>query len=76
MLVQRTGQADIFDFEPIDIGLHTTQDNGRQTDGGSHTGFRGTGIMVLVDVFRRVGRIWAGPVSPKNKTFSFSPKFR
>lgn len=54
LLVQRTGQIDIFDFEFVDIGLYTTENNGRQTDRGSDIGVRGARFVVLVDVFRRV----------------------
>lgn len=52
--VQRTGQTDISDFKFIDIGLYTTQDDGRQTDGGSHISICSSRIMVFVNVFCRV----------------------
>jgi len=51
---KRTGQIDLPDFQSADIGLHTTENNGRQTDGRSYIGVRGTLFVVLVDVFRRV----------------------
>lgn len=53
-LVQRAGQIDIFDFEPIDLGLHTAEDDGRQTDRRGHIGVCGTRVVVPADVFRRV----------------------
>jgi len=52
--VQRTGQTDISDFKFINIGLYTTPDNGRQTDGGSHISICSSRIMVFVNVFCRV----------------------